>query len=86
MSDEIAHYTTEQGLAGILSSKKLWATHWRFLNDFSEMQHGIDIINNIYHKVLKSMPKGDMLRRFIEQEGPQILQDLYPKTNQKYYV
>ncbi|MDH3997261.1 MAG: DUF2971 domain-containing protein [Desulfuromonadales bacterium] len=30
------HYTTWDGLLGILKSKCLWATHGRFLNDFSE--------------------------------------------------
>jgi hypothetical protein len=30
------HYTTWEGLDGILSGKSLWATHCRFLNDYSE--------------------------------------------------
>ncbi len=77
MSDELAHYTTEQGLAAILSTKKLWATHWQFLNDSSELQHGMHIINCIFDDVRKSMPKEDLLRRFIEQEEPKFLQNLW---------
>ena len=30
------HYTTWDGLVGILESQSLWATHHRFLNDYSE--------------------------------------------------
>ncbi len=79
MSDEIAHYTTEQGLAAILSTKKLWATHWRFLNDLSETQHGIDIINDIHRATLDSMPDQNILRKRLEQEGPQFLKNLWFK-------
>jgi hypothetical protein len=32
------HYTTQEGLLGILESKQLWATHYRYLNDASEGQ------------------------------------------------
>ena len=31
------HYTTLQGVFGILGTKQLWATHCKFLNDYSEI-------------------------------------------------
>jgi hypothetical protein len=31
------HYTTWEGLLGILKTQTLWATHYRFLNDYSEL-------------------------------------------------
>lgn len=34
---ELIHYTSAAGLAGILSSQALWATHSSFLNDSSEI-------------------------------------------------
>lgn len=34
--DRLYHYTTSVGMAGILSSGKLWATDYRFLNDCEE--------------------------------------------------
>ena len=34
---ELMHYTSATGLAGIVSSQALWATHSAFLNDFSEI-------------------------------------------------
>lgn len=33
------HYTTAHPLRAILSSQTLWATHYRHLNDFSEVEH-----------------------------------------------
>jgi len=35
---ELFHYTSRQGLVGILASQKIWATHYKFLNDSSELQ------------------------------------------------
>ncbi len=33
------HYTTSAGLLGILENKSLWATHYSFLNDASEIKY-----------------------------------------------
>jgi len=35
--EHLFHYTNEDGLYGILGSEALWATHWRHLNDFTEI-------------------------------------------------
>lgn len=35
--DVLYHYTTQEGLIGILESNCLWATHYKFLNDYSEL-------------------------------------------------
>lgn len=48
---KIAHYTTLGGLEGILSTKKLWATHFRYLNDTSEMQHGKKYLIEVCKKI-----------------------------------
>ncbi len=32
------HYTTWEGVLGILRSRSLWATHYKFLNDYSEIK------------------------------------------------
>jgi hypothetical protein len=32
------HYTNEQGLYGILENQCIWATHYKFLNDYSEIE------------------------------------------------
>ena len=41
------HYTTPTGLLGISSSKKIWATDIRFLNDKKEFQHSLDITHSL---------------------------------------
>jgi hypothetical protein len=41
--DTLFHYTSATGLRGILESKEIWATDTRFLNDRTEVAHGIDI-------------------------------------------
>jgi hypothetical protein len=33
---KLYHYTNWDGLSGILKTKSLWATHYRFVNDSSE--------------------------------------------------
>ena len=35
--ERLYHYTTWDGLVGILQNKTLWATHYKFLNDYSEI-------------------------------------------------
>ena len=39
---ELLHYTTAGGLAGILGSGSLWASHASFLNDAEELTHFFD--------------------------------------------
>jgi hypothetical protein len=36
------HYTSVDGLLGILRSKRIWATDIRFLNDRSEFFHAME--------------------------------------------
>lgn len=36
---ELFHYTSAEGLSGILRSQSLWGTHWQYLNDGGELQH-----------------------------------------------
>jgi hypothetical protein len=43
----VYHYTSADGLKGILESKSLWATNTEYLNDFSEIKEGIDRINSL---------------------------------------
>lgn len=46
----IYHYTSAQGLAGILQSQRIWFTRWDCLNDSSEYLQIHDIINNCIKK------------------------------------
>jgi hypothetical protein len=48
------HYTNSTGLLGIFESNNLWATHFRFLNDSSEFEYGMEIIFDILNEYLES--------------------------------
>ncbi len=41
---DLWHYTTAEGLKGILSSQTLWVTDYRYLNDSSEFIYSKQII------------------------------------------
>jgi hypothetical protein len=41
------HYTSPEGLLGIVSNKELWATSTMFLNDSSEASHGIELAKRL---------------------------------------
>lgn len=52
------HYTNSTGLKGIIESKKLFLTHFAFMNDQKELVHGINIITGKWKKAfLKDMDK-----------------------------
>jgi len=64
------HYTTFAGFQGIINSKKIWATEYRFLNDREEFKHAkklalevIDEESELPHKLFS--PR-DLLRRSVE--------------------
>lgn len=52
-SSIIYHYTDVNGLLGMISTGKIWATHASRLNDSSEYDHGIKVVADC---VRKSMP------------------------------
>jgi hypothetical protein len=43
MSDLLYHYTTQEGLLGILESKSLRATWIHYLNDSREFWHAFEV-------------------------------------------
>ena len=46
------HYTSAQGLHGIISGTELWATDVRFLNDAREFDHGLDLARAVVEGVV----------------------------------
>jgi hypothetical protein len=51
------HYTTEKGLYGILEEGCIWATHYRFLNDFTECLEAVDRLESKTQQLI-SCPTG----------------------------
>ena len=65
-NDLLWHYTTPEGLTGIIESNSLWATDVFFLNDSAELMHGINIARGIIKQKIPSL-RGDEkehLKRF----------------------
>ncbi|MEK7791899.1 MAG: DUF2971 domain-containing protein, partial [Pseudomonadota bacterium] len=49
---ELSHYTNAVGLAGIIQSQTLWATHYAYLNDSEEIRYfGTDRLPNLLQTV-----------------------------------
>lgn len=72
--EKLYHYTTWDGLLGILKTQTLWATHYRFLNDYSEIVLFRDklvslilpYVREAYEKLVKKSPH---IEQKISQEG-----------------
>jgi hypothetical protein len=52
-NEPLWHYTSQQGLLGILRTKKLWATNIRYLNDSREYIHALDVRQKEIERRLK---------------------------------
>jgi Protein of unknown function (DUF2971) len=48
MIKTIYHYTDANGLIGMLTKGKIWATDVRFLNDSREYKHGLDVYRSLF--------------------------------------
>lgn len=54
----IFHYTSTEGLSGILSSNEFWATDIRYMNDSSELEYGVDLVCSHLKKIIADDDKG----------------------------
>jgi len=52
------HYTTADGLKGIVKSKTIWASDYRFVNDATEFSYGLSIFDQTLQRLLKQHPSG----------------------------
>jgi hypothetical protein len=74
---KLYHYTTWDGLVGILENQSLWATHHRFLNDYSEtllmkdrlIELARPIIHEVNLAVLDSRPNRQQIMQQIKNDG-----------------
>lgn len=60
--DLLYHYTTPEGLLGILQSQNIWATEATFLNDLYEIQYGLEITQEVLNIYIKN--KSDFIKDF----------------------
>ena len=66
LPETLHHYTSSSGLLGILNSKVMWATNYRFLNDSSEITYGADLLSSIISELLKTRENSDVVT-FLER-------------------
>jgi len=61
------HYTTLSGLLGIVSSRSLWASDIRYMNDSAELRHAADLIRlEVQQRITKRPEKTDLLNQFVD--------------------
>lgn len=63
--EHLFHYTNSAGLRGIVQHKKIWATHYRFLNDASEIDYGLFVLGAVIDQ-LKAKHKDALSLSFLE--------------------
>jgi hypothetical protein len=63
---ELFHYTSLEGLKGILSNRSLWFSHASTLNDPLELQYGREVINEVINESIKNN-SDNLLRPFYDQ-------------------
>jgi hypothetical protein len=64
--DRVWHYTDAAGAIGLISSSEVWATSISSLNDTEEFAHGIHVLEDQLHLVLKSRHVHPAQKRFME--------------------
>ncbi|MCX5805306.1 MAG: hypothetical protein NT010_04450 [Proteobacteria bacterium] len=99
--EKLYHYTTWDGLLGILKTQTLWATHYKFLNDYSEIVFFRDklvslilpYVREAYEKFVKQSPhieekisrKGG-LGQIIQHDAEVVVGAQYRATGHEIYI
>lgn len=65
-SDELFHYTSLDGLKGILNTRSIWFSHASSLNDPLELQYGRNLIKEVITEYSEDNTD-DLLRSFFDQ-------------------
>ena len=61
------HYTTLNGLLGIVRSRTLWASDIRYMNDSAELKHTADLIRlEVQDRIARGQGKADLLGQFTD--------------------
>ena len=56
---QLFHYTTAEGLKGIIENNELWASSAYFLNDSSEVMYGYGVVKEVLEEWIKSCGRGE---------------------------
>jgi hypothetical protein len=66
MPERLFHYTNADGLLGILSSRKFWATHMKYLNDSSELSYGSALVADRIANLAKQYESVPQWKAFLD--------------------
>ncbi len=56
IASPLYHYTNAVGTKGIVESQKVWFTHYRHLNDPSELHFGMDVARSLLNEIAGTSP------------------------------
>lgn len=99
--EKLYHYTTWDGLLGILKTQTLWATHYRFLNDYSEIVFFRDklvslilpYVSEAYEKLIEKSPhigqrihQEGGLRQVVQHDAEVVVDAQYRATGHEIYI
>jgi hypothetical protein len=85
--EKLYHYTTLDGLLGILKTKSIWATHCRYLNDYSELGLFRDkLVSFILPYVEQKIGQQGRLLNHIQHDAEVVVDELYKATGDGIYI
>jgi hypothetical protein len=62
LPDILYHYTNTQGFFGITESDELWLSHVAYMNDYSELSYGINLIKRVIHSMKEELEKRNIYK------------------------
>lgn len=62
---EVFHYTSIEGLKGILESKNFWVSHSYFMNDVSEVRYTYHLIIDIFEELINNETDKEVKRFYV---------------------
>lgn len=75
---KLVHYTTSSVLLSILENNSVWMRNVRVMNDFMEVEHGVEIMRRFFRPPSKEFP--DVGREAFINALNSIFPDLFEKT------
>lgn len=58
--DIVYHYTSLEGLIGIIQNRNVWMTDFGYLNDRHELSYGVDLVSEALNEMLECSIDGDI--------------------------
>jgi len=83
--EQLYHYTTPQGLLGILGQHTLRATNVRYFNDPNELNYAAELVANVCEGLRSEYPKKSIEQKFLV-DFPHHFASLVDEKNDIYVV